>query len=47
MLKREKNVVGQDGGVGMSEHAEKSALMLRVNILRFEVVDVVRRGHKQ
>jgi hypothetical protein len=47
VLEREKAVIGQDGGVGMSEHTEKSALMLRVNILGFEVVDVVRRGHKQ
>jgi hypothetical protein len=29
----------------MPEHTEKSALMLRVNIPRLEVVGVVRRGH--
>src|SRR5205807_3773308 len=47
MLEGEKTVVGQDGRVGMTEHAKKSALVLRVDVSRLEVVDVVRRGHKK
>src|SRR5438067_8535327 len=55
MLKREKSVISQDGGVGMTEHAEKPALVLRINLLRWEIVDscsrdfvgVVRRDHTE
>src|SRR5207302_8507585 len=45
MLKREKPVVSQNRGVGMSEHAEKSALVLRINLSRTEVVGSVWRDH--
>ena len=47
MLEGEKTIVGQNGCVGMTEHAKKSALVLRVNVSRLEVVGVVRRGHKK
>jgi hypothetical protein len=55
MLECEKTVIGQDRGIRVPEHAEKTALVLRVNIPRLEVVDarsrkvfgVVRRGHKK
>src|SRR5205807_7870230 len=45
MLEREESVVSQDRGVGMSEHAEKSAFMLRINLSRTEVVDSFWRDH--
>src|SRR5205085_11616892 len=45
VLKREKTVVSQDRGVGMSEYAEKSALVLRINVARLGEVGVVRRDH--
>ena len=55
MLKREKAVIGQDRGVRVSEHAEKPALVLRVNVALLsefgarsrKVFGVVRRGHKK
>jgi len=48
MLKGEKTVVGQDRGVRMTEHAKKSALVLRVRLalVRLGNVDFV-QGHTE
>ena len=46
VLKREQAVVSQDRRVRMTEHAEKTALVLRkrLALVRFGVVDLV-QGH--
>ena len=45
MLEGEEPVIGQDRGVRMSEYAEKSALVLRINFPRAERLVFVRRDH--
>src|SRR5438477_2418514 len=47
MLEREKTVIGQDRSVRMPEHAEKSALVLRINLPGVGVVGVVWSDHKK
>ena len=45
MLEREKPVVGQNRRVGVAEHAEEAALVLRINLSRLGVVDWFWRDH--
>src|SRR6266404_169377 len=45
MLEREKSVIGQDRGIGMPEHAKKSAFVLRINLARFAIVVLGRSDH--